>query len=334
MMEMPLLMDLAHSQEPVWFADPQDASSGDLKLPGCFTNVRGIAAVKLYTAGEQRRWHAFVLFLWHGPHALTDDERYILNAISEPASTFVLGYRRHQEAIQSLARLRELDRLKDNFLYSMSHELRTPLHGIISNADLILSGLDGEVSPQVRADVSIILESGEHLLALVQDILDFAKMESGTLKLELETVSIVELATEAVRTANLQGRNIRLQLPSGLPAVLADRTRLRQVFINLLSNAGKFAPAGTIEIGGWAEGTMIVLYVRDEGIGIGPEHWQSIFEPFRQLENALTRAHGGAGLGLPITKHLIELHGGRIWIDSQIGKGATFYFSLPIMRKA
>jgi signal transduction histidine kinase len=324
--EMPLLMELEQSSEATWFSQQADAKS---MLPDCFSNTQAITAVKLYTPGAARDWFAFVLFLWNYPHRLTEQEHYLLNAVSEPTSAFVIGHRRHLEAVKNLEKLRELDRLKDDFLYSMSHELRTPLNGIINAAGLIYSGMEGEISPRVMNDVKIVLESSDHLLSLVQNILDFAKMGSGSLKLDLESLSMVDLVVEALRIAKLNDQAVVLNFSPANIQLMADRTRLRQIFINLLSNASKFAPNGPIEIGGRIEGKMFLLYVRDEGIGISAEHWQDIFEPFRQLDSELTRTYGGTGLGLPITKRLVELHGGRIWVNSAVGKGSTFYFTLP-----
>jgi signal transduction histidine kinase len=218
----------------------------------------------------------------------------------------------------------------------MSHELRTPLNAIIGLADVILNGFDGEISEQVESDVHRIFDGGQQLLSIVSDILDIAKIEAGVLNLLRTSVDATEPIHEAVATARVMAESKRLtvnvELPENLPRIYADGNRVRQITLNLLSNAVKFTErgAGAIKVSAEVQDQFVVVSVKDEGLGIAPENHELIFERFRQVEGSVTRRKGGTGLGLPISKKLIEMHGGQMWIESEVGKGSTFYFSFPI----
>jgi len=235
--------------------------------------------------------------------------------------------------------LKEVDKLKTQFLSTMSHELRTPLNSIIGYTQLILDGVEGEINDSQREDLERIERNAKHLLQLINDILDLSKIEAGKMQLNISKVELGEVVKQAVSIVtplvgdkkvaiidNVSGKEIYL---------MADFQRLEQIFINLLSNAIKFTDEGRIVIDckvgvdntgqNWA-----TISVSDTGIGISAENLDKIFEAFRQVEEATTRKHGGTGLGLSITKRLVEMHGGAIWAESEIGKGTTFYFTMPI----
>jgi PAS domain S-box-containing protein len=233
-------------------------------------------------------------------------------------------------------RLRELDRLKSQFLANMSHELRTPLNSIIGFSEVIYDEVTGPINEDQREYVRYIYESGKHLLELINDLLDFSKIEAGRMQLEPTTFYISGLLEEVHSILSPQiekkSQQIFFVIEAGVPAITADRLRMRQVFFNLLSNANKFTPpSGSIYVTCRPDAAGRIRFaVTDTGIGIKPEDQKMIFEEFRQVDGSLTREVSGTGLGLAISKRIVELHHGSIWVESQYGQGSTFYISLPV----
>jgi len=233
-------------------------------------------------------------------------------------------------------RLQELDRLKDEFLASMSHELRTPLNSIIGFSEVLVDGLLGELTPEQNDCVKNVHSGGEHLLSLINDILDLSKIEAGRMRLEPTTFDIAELMAEAEATARpLVEKKLQvltLEPADDLPPLTADRFRIKQVLLNLLSNASKFTPMeGHITLScHLANPATVQFSVADDGIGIKPEDQEIIFEEFRQADGSHTREMTGTGLGLAISKRLVEMHGGRIWAESEYRNGATFHFQVAL----
>jgi CheY-like chemotaxis protein len=236
--------------------------------------------------------------------------------------------------VETAERLREVDRLKSQFLANMSHELRTPLNSIIGFSRVVLKGIDGPVTDRQREDLEAIHNSGQHLLGLINDILDVSKIEAGKMELDFEPVNLREVVKGVMSTAIalVKDKPIELQqsVPDDLPPITADERRVRQVLLNLLSNASKFTQAGFIRVEARVVGDEVVLSVADSGPGIPKEQQDSIFEPFTQVDGSSTRDHGGTGLGLTISHSFVQLHGGRMWLESGRGEGSTFYFALPI----
>ncbi len=272
-------------------------------------------------------------FNWLAQHLFSPDEAAVFEAVL-PSLAAVVGRRQlWLEQAQTLDKLRQMDRLKDEFLSNMSHELRTPLNAVIGLSDVILEGMDGDLTPRLRHDIQTIHDAGQQLLSIVNDVLDIAKIEGGSLTLRLRAVDLREPLREALKTAQVMADGKGLSLSAHLPDqpiwVSADANRVRQVALNLLSNAIKFTDAGRVSLHAYAQDGQAIFCVQDQGIGIAPEYHAVIFEQFRQVEGSLHRRKGGAGLGLAISKRLVELHGGRIWLESALGKGATFYVSLP-----
>lgn len=235
--------------------------------------------------------------------------------------------------VQTSAKLREVDVLKTEFLASMSHELRTPLNSIIGFADVLLEGLDGELNERMEEDVRLIRESGSHLRGLIGDILDMSKIEAGRMDLRYEEVDLCQLANDVLETAAPLAQEkklfLHLDIDEDVKPVMADRTRVRQVMWNILGNAVKFTEKGSITISVQAQPNHVLCSIRDTGIGIKEENMAAVFEQFRQIDGGLNRAAGGTGLGMPITKKLVELHGGDIWVESVYGQGSTFLFTIP-----
>ncbi len=233
-------------------------------------------------------------------------------------------------------KVQEADRHKSQFLANMSHELRTPLNSIIGFSKVILNGIDGPISDQQRADLGAIHANGNHLLGLINDILDLSKIASGKMELHLEPLRLEPLIEEAMAMAgSLVGdKPITLSndVAKEIPPVRADATRVRQIILNLLSNAVKFTEQGHVILSVHADADEIDLSISDTGVGVSPEDHEKIFQEFEQVDNPQSRKKGGTGLGLAICKKLVEMHGGRIWVTSRLGTGSTFHFTLPVVR--
>jgi signal transduction histidine kinase len=226
------------------------------------------------------------------------------------------------------------DRAKSAFLATMSHELRTPLNAVIGFAELIDQEAFGPVAARYKEYGGLIVKSGRHLLKIINDILDLAKLQSGKTELMLEPVdpalSIHEAATLLANRAAEKGVLLQHEPDAKLPSIAADSTRLHQVLINLISNAIKFTPSGgTVAVRAWRASAGVVIEVADTGIGIAPEDLPKALEPFGQVENAITRTYEGTGLGLPLAKNLVELHGGSFEIASEVGRGTAVRITFP-----
>lgn len=233
--------------------------------------------------------------------------------------------------------LSQLDRLKDELLANTSHELRTPLNGIIGIADSMLAGATGELSPRQRYNLALLVASGRRLANLVNDILDFSRLKHKHISLNLRPVALGPLI-DVVMTLLLPlvgNKPLLLQnlTPADCPAVLADENRLQQILLNLLGNAIKFTEAGEIQVRAEVMEQQLQISVCDSGIGIPADKLERIFESFEQLEGDATRKYGGTGIGLAITRQLVELHGDQIQVESLPGKGSRFYFKLPITQE-
>ncbi|MBC7225968.1 MAG: GAF domain-containing protein [Thermoflexales bacterium] len=269
-----------------------------------------------------------------GHPPIDEGELEFLRIIAANLSVAWENARLYQEAVETAERLKEVDRLKSQFLANMSHELRTPLNSIIGFSRVILKGIDGPITEQQRQDLEAIFNSGQHLLGLINDILDISKIEAGKMELAFEPTDLQEIIRGVMSTAValVKDKPIELQqsVPADLPTITADSRRVRQVLLNLVSNAAKFTDQGFIRVEARVDGDYVVISVSDSGIGIPPEKLPNIFEAFTQVDASPSRKYGGTGLGLTISKSFIELHGGKIWVESELGKGSTFTFTLPI----
>jgi PAS domain S-box-containing protein len=244
----------------------------------------------------------------------------------------VTEQRRTEARIRAAEAAEEASRLRSAFLRTMTHELRTPLHAVLGYAELLRDGLMARGLSDEAADAEQIMRSGEQLLALVDDVLDLARLQAGGLELDQEPVDLAAAVGEVVSAlaheAATKGISVTADIPAGL-AVQADRRRLGQVLLGLVGNAVKFTERGSVIISAEAEGAAVAVAVADTGVGFPDDMLARIFEEFRQADESPTRRHGGSGLGLAITKHLVELHGGTISAKSTPGKGSSFTFTLP-----
>jgi len=235
-------------------------------------------------------------------------------------------------------RLRELDRLKSQFLANMSHELRTPLNSIIGYSEILMDGDDGELGDEAMQDVSTIHNSGKHLLMIINDILDHAKIESGQMTINPAPINLKSVVDEIVQTSQVLVKDKTVALiaieESAVPLVKADRLRIKQVITNLVSNAVKFTENGRVTVRfGLCANQEAFIEVSDTGIGLKPEHLAQIFEQFSQVDGSSTRRAGGTGLGLTISQHFIRMHGSEITVQSELGRGSTFRFTLPVVEQ-
>jgi signal transduction histidine kinase len=223
---------------------------------------------------------------------------------------------------------------KSRFLANMSHELRTPLNAIIGYTELILDSTYGEVPERVRGTLQRVERSGRMLLALINEVLDLSKIEAGQLKLDVGAFALADTIGATVTSleslAREKGLMLHAQAPAGLPKVIGDERRIMQVLVNLVGNAIKFTDAGEVEITAALEGDRFVVTVRDTGPGIAPEFRARVFHEFQQADTSTTRPKEGAGLGLAISKRIVEMHGGSLsLLQSELGRGSTFGFTLP-----
>ncbi len=272
--------------------------------------------------------------------AFAAEEIAVLKILADQIAVAVENARSYEVSLQAVDEMRKADQLKSQFLANMSHELRTPLNSIIGFSRVILKGIDGPVTELQQQDLSAIYNSGQHLLNLINDILDLSKIEAGKLELAFEEdVNLADLIQSVVPTIQglIKDKPVKLErlIAPDLPPLRADPLKIRQVLINLLSNAAKFTEQGaiTVKVQAWtgAQGREeVIVRVSDTGAGISPEDRSKLFLPFSQVDGSATRKSGGSGLGLSICRHLIEMHGGEIGLESEIGMGSTFYFTLPV----
>jgi signal transduction histidine kinase len=265
----------------------------------------------------------------------TEEELTAVEAVANQTALALENARLSEEQEKTIVQLRDVDRLKSEFLTSMSHELRTPLNSIIGFADILLQGIDGPLDEQALTDINAIHNSGKHLLALINDILDLSKIEAGRMELAHSALSISDVFAEVTGSVSslLTKKPVDLivDVPEMLPRVWADPLRLSQVLINLVSNAIKFTEEGSVTMKAWArDDNLVEISVSDTGIGIPEDKFDLIFEHFRQVDSRTNKKFQGTGMGLAIARQLVELHGGEMWLESVVGKGATFTFTIPV----
>jgi PAS domain S-box-containing protein len=239
------------------------------------------------------------------------------------------------ELVNAKREAEKANRAKSEFLANMSHELRTPLNSIIGFAEILKDGVCGELNEGQTESVIDIYESGKHLLRMINDILDLSKVEAGKMEPQLEEFSVADAINDVqsiIRDmANKKRLNLQIAVPKDLPNVYADMVKFKQIMYNLLSNAVKFTPErGSITIDSSFNGDEFLVSVTDTGIGIEHKNQEAIFDEFKQLDSSRARQYEGTGLGLSLTKRLVELHEGRIWVESEgLGMGSKFSFTLP-----
>ena len=267
-------------------------------------------------------------------NAFSESDINLLSTLGSAMSMTLENARLYEEQLLVTEELKRVDRMKTQFLSSMSHELRTPLNAIINFVELIVKGLIGPVNQEQAELLGQTLDSSKHLLQLINDVLDISKIQAGRLTLFVEDqVSLYEEVEAVLNIVGVLAQEKGLQLirdiDPHLPTISCDRRRLRQVLLNLLGNAIKFTEAGTITMGLKNHGREVQFAVIDTGPGIPASEQKLIFEPFVQAEDDVKEIRG-TGLGLPISYSLVQAHGGELWVESQSGEGAAFFFTLPV----
>jgi signal transduction histidine kinase len=259
----------------------------------------------------------------------------LLQTFADQSVLTIQNARLFHEIEDKSRQLEEASQHKSRFLANMSHELRTPLNAILGYTELMADGAYGEPSEKMFGILKRLEANGKHLLGLINDVLDLSKIEAGQLVLELSDYCIQDIAQTVRSTleplAADKKLGFKVEVAPQLPPGRGDGRRLTQVLINLVGNAIKFTDAGEIAIKAEANNGSFCVSVRDTGPGISSADQARLFQEFQQADNAITKKKGGTGLGLAISKRIIEMHGGKIWVESQPGQGSTFAFTLPVI---
>ena len=265
----------------------------------------------------------------------TDKQIDLVSTFADQAAIAIENVRLFDEIRDKSQQLEVASQHKSQFLANMSHELRTPLNAILGYTELMTDGAYGEPPEKMIGVLKRLEANGRHLLGLINDVLDLSKIEAGQLVLELSDYCIQDLARTVRSTleplAADKKLGFKLELSPELPPGHGDGRRLTQVLINLVGNAIKFTDTGEVAIKAEAHNGSFHVSVCDTGPGISAADQAKLFQEFQQADNAITRKKGGTGLGLAISKRIIEMHGGRIWVESQPGQGSTFAFTLPVI---
>jgi signal transduction histidine kinase len=262
-----------------------------------------------------------------------EKDRQVASALSNQIAVAVQNARLFTEQERIVEELRALDKLKSQFMANMSHELRTPLNSILNFTEFVATGVFGPINAKQIEALNKSIASGEHLLSLINEILDLTKIESGMMELFIEDVDLTILVQELANLVEGLPRSQVIpficEIQSTLPIITGDRRRIQQILLNLVSNGIKFTNEGSVTLSMNHEDHMVHFMVRDTGPGIALEDQEIIFQSFRQTKQGLQRG-SGTGLGLPISKRLAEVHGGKLWLESQLGAGSTFHIMLPV----
>jgi len=262
----------------------------------------------------------------------------LLKTFATQSAMAIQNARLFREIAEKGRQLEVASRHKSDFLASMSHELRTPLNAILGFNEMILGQVYGEVPQDMKEPLDDIQKSGKHLLRLINNVLDLAKIEAGRMELALSDYSVQD-TVESVRStlrplAAEKGLEFLVHVPNGIPLAYGDGGRITQCLMNLAGNSLKFTRAGKVEISVEEKGHLLTYRVADTGIGIPPDKIDHLFTEFKQTDATIASEYGGTGLGLSISRKFVEMHGGRIWVESELGKGSAFIFEIPLRAKA
>jgi signal transduction histidine kinase len=269
------------------------------------------------------------------PGEFTPDVIELLRTFAAQSALAIQNARLFQELEEKSRQLEVADHHKSEFLASMSHELRTPLNAVIGFSEVLLDRMFGELNPKQEEYLQDILTSGRHLLSLINDILDLAKIEAGRMELEVTDFHLPQAIDNAItlirERAARRAIQLEVEIDPRLGDIKGDERKVKQVLLNLLSNAIKFTPeGGRVGVHAGLADDFAEISVIDTGVGIAPEDHEAVFEEFRQVGSDYAKKHEGTGLGLTLSRRFVELHGGKISVKSQLNQGATFTFTLPV----
>jgi signal transduction histidine kinase len=328
----PNVREVLAQPEPIQVADLKEEASSDLNEITLRAGFRARLVASLQ-AGEDVV--GMLVVRRKAPGSFPQNTVNLIKTFAAQSALAIQNARLFHEIEDKSHQLEEASQHKSQFLANMSHELRTPLNAILGYAELMADGAYGEPSEKMLGILKRLEANGKHLLGLINDVLDLSKIEAGQLVLELSYYSVQDIAQTVRSTLEPLAADkklaFKLELAPNLPPGHGDGRRLTQVLINLVGNAIKFTDAGEVAIKAEANNGAFHVSVRDTGPGISAADQSKLFQEFQQADNAITRKKGGTGLGLAISKRIIEMHGGRIWVESQPGQGSTFAFTLPVV---
>jgi signal transduction histidine kinase len=311
--------------------DPTTSYAGPLREPLLRDGLRAVLALPLLREG---RVYGALTLSRRNPGGFAPEVVELLQTVAEQSTLAIQNARLFREIEQKGRELQLASQHKSQFLANMSHELRTPLNAILGYTELIIDGIYGEMPDTIREVMERVQKSGRHLLDLINDVLDLSKIEAGQLSLALTDYSfpdMVHTVTNSMEAlAAEKGLNLTVDIEANLPIALGDERRIAQVLLNLVGNAIKFTEEGHLRIGASKANGKFLVSVTDTGPGIASSDQERIFEEFQQVDSSSTRSKGGTGLGLAIARRIVEMHGGELWVESALGKGSTFYFSIPM----
>jgi signal transduction histidine kinase len=326
-----LIGRVAIEGKPVHIVDAQADSNSDVANRARLGSVRTMLGVPLLREGAP----IGVLALHRrAVEPFTQKEIELVSTFADQAVIAIENVRLFDEIQEKSRQLEEASEHKSRFLANMSHELRTPLNAILGYTELIQDSVYGAPPEKMQTVLERISRNGKHLLGLINDVLDLSKIEAGQLVLTLDSYSIRDVvhgvysAVEPLAASKKLA--FKVDMPKDLPVGRGDERRLTQVLLNLVGNAIKFTDKGEVSIKASASGDAYNLAVHDTGPGISEVDQKKLFQEFQQADNSITKAKGGTGLGLVISKRIVEMHGGRIWVESRPGQGSTFSLTLPI----
>jgi signal transduction histidine kinase len=313
----------------------------DISIPGAYesrlrdnliaSGIRALLAVPMVHEGHIV---GSLLVSRNEPGEFPAETIELLRTFASQSALAIQNARLYKELEAKTRQLEAANRHKDEFLASMSHELRTPLNAVIGFSEVLIEKMFGDINAKQEEYLHDILASGRHLLSLINDILDLAKIEAGRMDLDLEDFDVAQAIDNAVvlvrERATRKGLTLDTRLDRELGSLRGDQRKVKQILLNLLSNAVKFTPeGGRIEVRAQRLEGQVEVSVTDTGTGIAAEDLEAVFEEFRQVGTDYAKKHEGTGLGLTLSRKFVELHGGRIWVKSQPGQGSTFAFTLP-----
>jgi signal transduction histidine kinase len=323
--------EAAAQRMPIQLADLADRPSAPLRDASLAAGIRGVLIVPL--VGPERILGALILQR-RSTGEFPAETVQLMQTLASQSVLAIQNARLFREIADKSEQLALASQHKSQFLANMSHELRTPLNAILGYAELLVDGIYGQLSDRPKGVLERIQNNGKHLLALINDVLDLAKIEAGQLTLTLEDYSLPEVVRSVVTAteplAMSKGLKFTAAVQDDLPKAHGDARRVSQVLLNLVGNAIKFTDEGEVEICVATDKGQFVLTVRDTGPGIADADQERIFGEFQQIDNTNTRKKGGTGLGLAISKRMLEMQGGTISLDSAVGQGSTFRVVLPV----